>query len=51
MLEKMMDSNPKMKFGQALSAAVFPKNSLLNISGFSPLQITFGMQPRIPGAA
>ena len=51
MLEKMLDSNPNMSFNQALSAAIYAKNTLLNVSGFSPMQITFGLQPRIPSAA
>ena len=46
----MMDSNPNMKFSLALSTAIFAKNTLLNTSGFSPMQIAFGLQPRIPGA-
>ena len=51
MLEKMIDSNPSIKFNHALSAAIYAINTLLNISGFSPMQITFGLQPRIPSAA
>ena len=51
MVEKILDSSPKMDFRQALSAAVFAKNTLLNVSGYSPMQITFGKQPNIPGAA
>ena len=50
-VEKILDSNPSMDFHQALSAAVFAKNTLLNVSGFSPMQIVFGKQPKIPGAA
>ena len=51
MLEKMLDSNSNMNFEQALSAAIFAKNTLINVSRFSPMQIVFGIQPNIPGAA
>ena len=51
MVERILDGNPQMKFDLALSAAVFAKNTMLNVSGFSPMQITYGAQPRIPGAA
>ena len=39
-----------MKFNQALIAAIFAKNTMLNVNGLSPMQITYGTQPRIPGA-
>ena len=51
MVEKILDGNSKMDFNQALSAAIFAKNTLINVQGFSPMQIVFGAQPRIPGAA
>ena len=47
----MMDGDSKLSFRQGLSAAIFAKNTLLNVYGFSPMQVVFGKQPRIPGAA
>ena len=51
MLEKTLDGNPKLEIEQALSAAFFAKNTLINVSGLSPSQIALGLQPKIPGAA
>ena len=51
MVERMLDGNPHMKFEHALSAAIFAKNTMVNVSGFSPMQVAYGIQPRIPGAA
>ena len=50
MMEKIMHGNKDIKFEEALAQAVFAKNSLLNVHGFSPSQILTGKQPRIPGA-
>ena len=50
MVEKILDGSPQRKFNWALSAAIFAKNTMLNVNGFSPMQITYGTQPRIPGS-
>ena len=50
MMEKIMDSDPSISFEQALSKAVYAKNIMLNVHGFSPAQILTGRQPRLPGA-
>ena len=50
MVQKIMDGDPKIKFEDALSQAVFAKNTLLNVHGYSPSQILTGKQPRAPGA-
>ena len=52
MVEKMLDSNPKMKFNQALSAAIFAKNTLINVHGcqcklFLAVNLKTMVQPRI----
>ena len=49
MIEILMDEDPNLKFEDALSSAVFAKNMLVNVYGFSPLQLVTGKQPRIPG--
>ena len=50
MVQKLMDADPHIKFEDALNQAVFAKNSMLNVHGFSPSQILTGKQPRVPGA-
>ena len=50
MIAKMMDDDKCLKFPEALSSAVFAKNTLVNVYGFSPLQIVTGRQPQLPGA-
>ena len=50
MLEKIMHGDPNIEFEDALAQAVYAKNSLLNVHGFSPNQILTGKQPRMPGA-
>ena len=39
MVEILMDQKPNMSFEEALRSAVFAKNMLINVYGFSPLQI------------
>ena len=50
MLEKMLHDDPSMKFEDALSKAVYARNTMINVNGFSPAQILAGKQPRLPGA-
>ena len=50
MVEIMMDQDENISFEEALKAAVFAKNMLINVYGFSPLQLVTGRQPRLPGA-
>ena len=48
MLQKMLLADPTLKPEVALSWAVNVKNSLTNYQGFSPSQIVFGENPRLP---
>ena len=50
MLEKIMDADKNIRFEDALAKAVYAKNTMLNVQGFSPAQILAGKQPRLPGA-
>ena len=50
MLEKIMDHDKTISFEEALAKAVYAKNTMININGFSPAQILAGKQPRMPGA-
>ena len=47
---KMMEQDPNLKIQDALPAAIFAKNSMQNVYGYSPIQIMFGRMPRLPGA-
>ena len=51
MVEKMMHGNPDMSFSRALAAAIYAKNCMVNVKGYSPLQLVMGKQPRMPGPA
>ena len=48
MMEKMILSDPDLKPEVALSWCVNAKNTLGNNKGFSPAQIVFGQNPRLP---
>ena len=48
MLQKMLMTDPSLKAEVALCWAVNAKNSLTNYQGFSPSQIVFGENPRLP---
>ena len=48
MLEKMLFEDPTIKVEVALGWAVTAKNSLTNYQGFSPCQIVFGENPKLP---
>ena len=50
MMEKIMSGDSSIKFEDALAKAVYAKNAMLNVHGYSPSQILTGKQPRIPGA-
>ena len=47
-VEKMLTDDPDLEFDKALSAATFAKNSLINVNGFSPIQLVTGKSPRLP---
>ena len=46
-----MDDDKSLKFPEALSSAVLAKNTLINVYGFSPLQLVTRRQPQLPGAS
>ena len=48
MLQKMLMTDPTLKPEVALCWAVNAKNSLTNYQGFSPSQLVFGENPRLP---
>ena len=50
MMEKIMEEDEDISFEDALAKAVYAKNTMLNVHGFSPAQILTGRQPRLPGA-
>ena len=49
-IDKMMTSGKYKSVREALNAAIFAKNIRTSTLGFSPFQIVFGSNPRIPGA-
>ena len=48
-LEKLMADQPKVPAKQLLPHAIFAKNSLVTVYGYSPSQLVFGQNPKIPG--
>ena len=48
MIAKMLMQDPKMSPSVALTWALMAKNTLQNVSGFSPFQIVFGKSPAPP---
>ena len=49
MLDRVLEEHPNMDFDIALAWVNNAKNSLLNINGFSPFQLTIGRNPVLPG--
>jgi hypothetical protein len=49
--EKLMSENSSMKPQEAINQAAFAKNSDTNQTGFSPIQLMTGMNPKFPGLA
>ena len=49
-IEKLISDDKQLPFAEALSSAVFAKNMLVNVYGYSPLQLVIGKQPKLPGA-
>ena len=47
-VEKMIMDNPKLSIKKALRAANFAKNSLINVHGYSPIQLVTGKLPNLP---
>ena len=50
-LEKILHENPKMNVQEAINKAAFSKNSEVNHTGFSPMQLMSGQNPVFPGLA
>ena len=48
MITKMLMHDPSLSVSVALTWALMAKNTLQNISGFSPFQIVFGKTPALP---
>ena len=48
MMDKMRSQDPSLSAQVALTWALVAKNSLENVSGFSPFQIVFGAAPSLP---
>ena len=48
-MEKMLQEDPSLTVPRALSAATFAKNCLVNVNGYSPIQLVTGKMPRLPG--
>ena len=48
MMDKMLTEEPGLSPSTALMWAVLAKNTLENVSGYSPFQIVFGEQPQLP---
>ena len=48
MIDKMRTEDPSLSAQVALTWALVAKNSLENVSGFSPFQIVFGSAPSLP---
>ena len=49
--EKILLENPRIPPQEAVNQAAFAKNSEVNSSGFSPLQLVIGQNPSFPGLA
>ena len=49
-IEKMITGGSYAKVKDALQPAIFAKNIMTNSTGYSPYQLVYGKNPRIPGA-
>ena len=49
LVEKIMEDDPKLTIQKAVDLACFVKNSEVNKSGFSSIQLTCGKSPHFPG--
>ena len=49
-VKKMMTGGQYSRVKDALQPAVFAKNILINSTGYSPYQLVYGKNPRVPGA-
>ena len=45
----LMEDDPSLKMQEAVNHAAFVRNSSINDTGFSPFQLVYGRNPRIPG--
>ena len=45
----LMEDDPNLKMQEAVNHAAFVRNSSINDTGFSPFQLVYGRNPRIPG--
>ena len=48
-IEKLLEDEPKMDLQKAVDLACFVKNTEINKTGFSPLQLLCGKSPSFPG--
>ena len=51
MFYKLLDEQPGTSHESALEHATYAKNSLESRNGFSPFQLVYGSNPRIPGVS
>ena len=47
-VDKMMQDDSSLTIDRAVTAATFAKNSLINVNGYSPLQLVTGKTPKLP---
>ena len=50
-VEKILEEDPSIALQKAVDLACFVKNSELNKSGFSSIQLTYGKSPFFPGCS
>ena len=49
LVEKILEENPKTDLQKAVDLACFAKNTEINQTGYSPLQLLTGRAPSFPG--
>jgi hypothetical protein len=48
-VDKILEDDPKVGLQKAVDLACFVKNTEVNKTGFSPLQLFYGRSPAFPG--